>query len=688
MMMNTPKCLLRTATIAVLCAAATGCTTSELPDGHLNPAPDGKVDNLITITAAASGDKAPQTRVAYDDDAVDTGGDKTLTWEDGDKLSVLAKGTGGSFITDVDAPKVNEFTMDAGAGETTATFTGSKIDGAERYFVYTNPIKTNGSVTYISLLKQSAAAGAAADAAAGDYIVLAAEGTGGTGGTGGNGLTEEELNAGINFEMKTAIMKFQLTELPADLTKITSLTWSINRTDAFTDYVIDGALQPANKSNAIELTFTNGESQSITGNTLTAYISFLPFTLEEGQTFRVTLKGEGTGGNTVAYYQEVTITAIGGVAYEAGSRYTAAMGNSTTTGGWKSIIFNYSTKAVDFTMGVAGGVGDSADNPYIISTPGHLKSLVEQVNDGGNSFENKFIRLDTDIEVAVVWEPIGTSYTTPFSGSFDGNHHTISGELKGSEFDFGFFGYCGQSGTSCTISNLNMTATVTLDNVSVGQGCVGSVAGYSYSKITGCTNTGTVTGPASAFNSNIFIGGIVGNGATVENCTNYGAIYPRQGSIRTVHAGGIIGSCGESSLSGCTNYGTVEATKSSSGYYAGGIAGYGNLTNLDGCTNFGQVNGGQSESGESATGGIIGYLWGNAYSGNGHLHRCHNKGEVKAGTSTGTAYTGGLAGYLNAAAKVYNCCTTTTLSDKPIGGAKAPNTTDLTVCDSGHTSGN
>lgn len=681
MMMNTPKCLLRTATIAVLCAAATGCTTSELPDGHLNPAPDGKVDNLITITAAASGDKAPQTRVAYDDDAVDTGGDKTLTWEAGDKLSVLAKGTGGSFITDVDAPKVNEFTMDAGAGETTATFTGSKIDGAERYFVYTNPIKTNGGVTYISLLKQSAAAGAAADAAAGDYIVLAAEGT---------GLTEEELNAGINFEMKTAIMKFQLTGLPADLTKITSLTWSINRTDAFTDYVIDGALQPANKSNAIELTFTNGESQSITGNTLTAYISFLPFALAKDEAFRVTLKGEDTGGNTVAYYQEVTITAIGGVAYEAGSRYTAAMDNNTTTGGWKSIIFNDSTKAVDFTMGVAGGVGDSADNPYIISTPGHLKYLAEQVNGGDNSFANKFIRLDTDIEVAAgtTWEPIGTEKKT-FSGSFDGNHHTISGELKGSEFDFGFFGYCGQSGTSCTISNLNMTATVTLNIVSTGQGCVGSVAGYSYSKITGCTNTGTVTGPAFANNSNIFIGGIVGRGATVENCTNYGAINPGQGNFSGVYAGGIIGSCGESSLSGCTNYGTVEATKSSYGYYAGGIVGNGNLTNLDGCTNFGQVNGGEAGSVESATGGIIGYLSGNAYSGNGHLHRCHNKGEVKAGTSTGsTAYTGGLAGYLRSAAKVYNCCTTTTLSDKPIGGAKAPSTTDLTVCDSSHTSGN
>lgn len=679
MMMNTPKCLLRTATIAVLCAAATGCTTSELPDGHLNPAPDGKVDNLITITAAASGDKAPQTRVAYDDDAVDTGGDKTLTWEDGDKLSVLAKGTGGSFITDVDAPKVNEFTMEAGAGETTATFTGSKIDGAERYFVYTNPIKTNGSVTYISLLKQSAAAGAAADAAAGDYIVLAAEGTGGT------GLTEDELNTGINFEMKTAIMKFQLTGLPADLTKITSLTWSINRTDAFTDYVIDGALQPANKSNAIELTFTNGEGQSITGNTLTAYISFLPFTLAKDEAFRVTLKGEDMGGNTVAYYQEVTITATGGVAYEAGSRYTAEMGNSTTTGGWKSIIFNRSTVAEDFTTG--DGVGDSADNPYIISTPGHLKYLAEQVNDKGNSFANKFIRLDTDIEVAA-WEPIGTSYTTPFSGSFDGNHHTISGELKGNAEYFGFFGYCGQSGTSCTISNLNMTATVTLNIVSTGQGCVGSVAGRSYSKITGCTNTGTVTGPERADNSNIFIGGIVGNGATVENCTNYGAIYPGQGGINTVYAGGIIGSCGESSLSGCTNYGTVEATKSSYGYYAGGIVGNGNLTNLDGCTNFGQVNGGEAGSVESATGGIIGYLLGNAYSGNGHLHRCHNKGEVQAGTSNGgTAYTGGLAGYLNDA-KVYNCCTTTTLSDKPIGGAQAPNTTDLTVCDSGHTSGN
>lgn len=382
-MMNTPKCL-RTATLALLCAAAAGCTNHELPDANPNPAPDGTEENLITITAttSASDANAPQTRVAYDDTAVGTGGN-ALTWEKGDKLNVLAKDATGNLIKDADGKltvEIYEMTAEPQSGATTATFSGNTIAEAAGYYVYANTVESSAGLTYIGLLNQSAEAGV------GDYTVLAAEGNE------PDGLTEIQLTGGIGFAMKTAIMKFQLTNLPEELTKITSLTWSTSQADAFVDYTIDGTLRPENKSDAITLTYAT-YGKSIDALALDAYISFLPFTLAQSETFRVTLRGKDADGNAVAYYQEVAIAADGGVAYKAGCRYTAAMNNTTTTDGWKSIIFNANTVAEDFTAGAGSGVGDSAENPYIISTPGHLKYLVNQVNEEGggsrNSFEDK-----------------------------------------------------------------------------------------------------------------------------------------------------------------------------------------------------------------------------------------------------------------------------------------------------------
>lgn len=276
---------------------------------------------------------------------------------------------------------------------------------------------------------------------------------------------------------------------------------------------------------------------------------------------------------------------------------------------------------------------------------------------------------------------------------------------------FGFFGYCGSytqgsngngngSYNSGSISNLNMAATVTCTSTNASDYEVGSVVGTSYcSIITGCTNTGTVTGPTveGSGNNDSSVGGIAGYATTVENCTNYGTIMP--GKNYMYSAGGIIGyGCtsyiaGEPTCSGCTNYGTVAAgtingAKDYGFARAGGIAGFGSSVIFIDCTNSGRVNGGTATNGgEIQTGGIIGRFLGTDSVD--YLHLCHNTGEVVIGSGEdGNVFTGGLVGYMWNGPVVYDCCTTTTLPDTPIGGAFNNGSTDLTPCTENHGSTN
>ena len=63
----------------------------------------------------------------------------------------------------------------------------------------------------------------------------------------------------------------------------------------------------------------------------------------------------------------------------------------------------YDHRASDF----GGGRGYSYD-PYIISTPEQLALLAWKVNEEGNTYDEKYFRLDADISLkGYVWVPIG-----------------------------------------------------------------------------------------------------------------------------------------------------------------------------------------------------------------------------------------------------------------------------------------
>lgn len=195
--------------------------------------------------------------------------------------------------------------------------------------------------------------------------------------------------------------------------------------------------------------------------------------------------------------------------------------------------------------------------PVKVSTQQELCNALEVNND---------IILTNDIVLTGNWTQIPI-----YSGTLDGNGHTISG-LNVSNNSF----YCGLVGLLFSdghIKNLNIIGTV--------------VSSYPYS--TACT------------------GGFAGvNKGTIENCSFYGSVIQSQGDNQAV--GGIVGRNEKTgTITGCNNYGDISGISSGGIYdavYVGGITGsnHGSITR---CTNDGIISGAAANSHT-----YVGILWG------------------------------------------------------------------------------
>ena len=171
--------------------------------------------------------------------------------------------------------------------------------------------------------------------------------------------------------------------------------------------------------------------------------------------------------------------------------------------------------------------GPETDGAYHISTAAELAGLAQLVNEG-NTFDGNTIKLTQNItfnENVLTesgelngdgsnfkqWTAIGNN-TNKFKGTFDGQNHTISGIYINNNSDYqGLFGYV--DGEGATIQNLSVTDSYIKARNYVG-GIVGFNYSYSYSEVSNCSNSGTVTGGDEAY-----VGGIVGyNYGMVSNC--------------------------------------------------------------------------------------------------------------------------------------------------------------------------
>ena len=194
----------------------------------------------------------------------------------------------------------------------------------------------------------------------------------------------------------------------------------------------------------------------------------------------------------------------------------------------------------------------------------------------------------------------------------------------------------------------------------------GGIIGWSVNAtVTGCVNEGTVGTIDEGFGSSTYAGGIIGcyeKSLTVEDCVNRGEVRgdtsvggiigaPSDGSTdntRTVRGvvnegavtmepskdhgglGGIAGLIHHLTLENAKNLADVDIGGAGTGANVGGIAGVSERSQIICVMNYGDVTGPGTNSGVvSKTGGIVGWMRGEALDNNNALLRCGNQGSVR-----------------------------------------------------------
>ena len=293
------------------------------------------------------------------------------------------------------------------------------------------------------------------------------------------------------------------------------------------------------------------------------------------------------------------------------------------------------------------GSGTVTD-PYRIGTAEGLKWFRDKVNNAKTKEETKICAVLTeDIDLNnEPWTPIGIGEDTgkedlPYSGTFDGNGHTISGlNVNYGDKNGGLFCYV----KSATIKNLTVAGSVTYS----------SGNGIAYGGIVGCADS-----------------------STIENCTNRCTVTGRW------YAGGIVGRAANTTITGCANFGNI----SSSGINCvGGICGYlssyasdetsTNFSTIRDCYNVGSISG-------IYAGGIAG----RSYNGDNSAYpnriaNCYNMGKV---TTTASGCAGEILGdfFSKKDASLDNCYYLDTAGNNAVGqsNAQVTNTKSMTAAE-------
>lgn len=245
--------------------------------------------------------------------------------------------------------------------------------------------------------------------------------------------------------------------------------------------------------------------------------------------------------------------------------------------------------------------------PQMTSSGGAALALAE----GTVSSAKEFAEMDASGSYTLTKDIIVTEpYASDFSGTFDGNGHTVTLNITSSSAK----SYTGLFGTLA------------------GGAVVKNVITAGKIEATGKDNVGGIAGFANTYSGDV----------TIENCKNTAAITGNN------EVGGILGYCSGSAhsvtVTDCANTGTISGTRK-----LGGICG--NLENahfIKNCYNSGTVTG-------SAIGGILG-RGARGYSSTTDtpiLENCYNVGNIVYSGTNGSAIVG--TGYAKKPVQVKNC---------------------------------
>ena len=193
-----------------------------------------------------------------------------------------------------------------------------------------------------------------------------------------------------------------------------------------------------------------------------------------------------------------------------------------------------------------GGGKDASANAILTDNITVNEGVLDAVNKGQVS-ESDFIE----------WKPIGTydSYDAVYTGTFDGQGHTISG-LYFNHPDASYVGLFGYIGANGKISNVGVS-----DSYFQFRMKGGGVCGKNDKDgvLQNCSNSSTVIGK----NQNSRTGGVCGdNSGTVRDCKNTGSVSGEN------FVGGVCG-INLGTIKSCYNTGSVHGTD----IYVGGVCG-------------------------------------------------------------------------------------------------------------------
>ena len=306
-----------------------------------------------------------------------------------------------------------------------------------------------------------------------------------------------------------------------------------------------------------------------------------------------------------------------GCDYVYGSFYLGSADKANVSGG-------VLTKTIPLTASAAGAWDGTTktqptltDGVYQIGTAAELAWFAAQVNGGSYAINGA---LTGDIDLAGYnWTPIGgTTASTAFKGSFDGNNHTVknmgiyySATTTSAPYK-GLFGYVnGTSSSYATIQNLKVTGKMYLTSTgSVANAYSGGVVAYAnYTNISGVVSDVDIT--VTRVNGNwSSVGGVAGRlvNSNATNCGNEGTIHAYQ------YVGGITGYA-TGTITGCYNGGAITGN----GYVAG-IVGQ-TTKGVTACYNTGSITGAGNY-----VAGIVAFASGASAS----VKNCYNRAYVES----------------------------------------------------------